>query len=125
MSELDARHTLPQCASTFFGDRRHALKSACTRVPPQPTMQVRGGRSAGRGGGVGMTPGRSPAYGLLASPHPSRGPQQPVLASPGRQGGFGGGPGGGPPGSGVYSGRITTQQVRAWLGRVFAGMLTD
>lgn len=58
-----------------------------------------------------MTPGRSPAYGLLASPHPSRGPQQPVLASPGRQGGFGGGPGG-PPGSGVYSGRITTQQVR-------------
>ncbi|PRW59844.1 transcription elongation factor SPT5-like protein 1 [Chlorella sorokiniana] len=78
--------------------------------------KVRGGRSAARGGGVGMTPGRSPAYGLLASPHPSRGPQQPVLASPGRQGGFGGGPGG-PPGSGVYSGRITTQQDKMLEGR--------
>lgn len=85
----------------------HACLSACAA-----TLQVRGGRSAGRGGGgVGMTPGRSPAYGLLASPHPSRGPQQPVMASPGRQGSFGGGPGG-PAGAGVYSGRISTQQVR-------------
>ncbi len=74
-------------------------------------VQVRGGKSAARGGGVGMTPGRSPAYGLLASPHPTRGMQQNVLASPGRQGGFGGGGPGGPPGAGVYSGRVTTQQA--------------
>ena len=62
-----------------------------------------------------MTPGRSPAYGLLASPHPSRGGPSNVMASPGRQGGFGGGPGGGPQGAGVYSGRVSTQQVR-WRG---------
>ncbi|KAL4420140.1 hypothetical protein ABPG77_010356 [Micractinium sp. CCAP 211/92] len=79
--------------------------------------KVRGGKSAARGGGVGMTPGRSPAYGLLASPHPTRGMQQNVLASPGRQGGFGGGGPGGPPGAGVYSGRVTTQQDKMLEGK--------
>lgn len=79
-------------------------------LPARSTAQVRGGKSASRG--VGMTPGRSPAYGLLASPHPNRGMQQNVLASPGRQGGFGGGgAGGGAGGAGVYSGRVTTQQA--------------
>lgn len=82
---------------------------------PTGHSQVRGGKSARGGmGGVGMTPGRSPAYGLLASPHPNRMggmPQQNVLASPSRQGG-GGGPGG-PPGSGMFSGRVSTNQVRA------------
>ncbi len=96
---------------------RSRQAAPCLSCACAATLQVRGGRSAGRGGGVGMTPGRSPAYGLLASPHPSRGPQQPVMASPGRQGGFGGGPGG-PAGAGVYSGRVSTQQVRQaeWAG---------
>jgi hypothetical protein len=58
---------------------------------------------------VGMTPGRSPAYGVLASPHPSRGMQN-VHASPSRHGGPGGHGGGA---AGMYSGRVTTQQVCA------------
>ncbi|EFN50704.1 hypothetical protein CHLNCDRAFT_142577 [Chlorella variabilis] len=80
--------------------------------------KVRGGKGRPMGGGVGMTPGRSPAYGsLLASPHPSRGMQQNVLASPGRQGGPGGYGGGGPAGAGMYSGRVSTQQDKMLEGR--------
>jgi hypothetical protein len=75
---------------------------------------VRGGKAARSGGGVGMTPGRSPAYGMLASPHPNRGGgmQQNVMASPSRQSGPGGGfGGGGAGGAGMYSGRVSMPQV--------------
>ena len=87
------------------------LTPACLPSPP-PLVQVRGGKAARSGGGVGMTPGRSPAYGMLASPHPNRGGgmQQNVMASPNRQSGPGGGGGGGG-GAGMYSGRVSTQQV--------------
>lgn len=86
--------------------------------------KVRGGKTARPGGGVGMTPGRSPAYGMHASPHPSRGAQQNVLASPSRQGGAGGygagpggGGGGGAGGGGVYSGRVSMGQDKMLEGK--------
>jgi hypothetical protein len=58
------------------------------------------------------TPGRTPSYGgVLASPHPNRGPQPNVLASPSRHGGPGGGGA-----AALYSGRVSTQQVCLMLG---------
>lgn len=80
---------------------------------------------------MGMTPGR----GVTASPHPYRSGPSNMLASPARQGagppqamggagpygaGGGGGFAGGPGGQrGMFSGRVTTQQVGA--GRLGAG----
>lgn len=85
-------------------------------------MQVRGGKRApGGGGGIGMTPGRTPTYGGVgASPHPYRSGGGNVLASPARQSGApqmmqsGMGMPGGGRGAGMYSGRVTTQQVGGW-----------
>lgn len=101
-------HLIPY-THCFATPQQAANRQTPVHPPPHTHKQVRGGkgRAMGGGGGVGMTPGRSPAYGILASPHPNRGMQQNVMASPSRQGGGGGGP----PGSGQYSGRVSTQQV--------------
>ena len=81
-----ARRSMMAVAARAVAGGAQEPKHLHASILPPATPQVRGGKAARMGGGIGMTPGRSPAYGALASPHPNR-MQQNVLASP--RAGFG------------------------------------